>query len=116
METAHTSRRREIIEIISTCGSLYLPRSAVRYLKSSTNILHVPLAQGRGGGEFANQISNTIAAVTVDTIPVLKASSKTRGARHSLEISGVFFKCLAAYINQMFLLCSVQNCVYAYGY
>lgn len=68
------------------CGPLYLPRSTVTYLKPSTNILHVPLTWGG----FANQISNTTALLSVYTILIIKASTKTRAARHRLEISVVF--------------------------
>lgn len=43
-----------------------------------------------GWGGFANQISNTTALLSVYTILIIKASTKTRAARHSLKISVVF--------------------------
>jgi len=49
------------------------------------------------------------AVLTVYTILNFKVSTKTRGARHRLEMSVVFSKCQAAHVNQMFQLCLVQN-------
>jgi len=55
------------------------------------------------------------AVLTVNTILIFKVSTKTRGARHRLEMSVVFAKRQAAHMNQIFLLCLVQNWVHAYG-
>jgi len=51
--------------------------------------------------------NNTV--LTVNTILIFKFSTKTRGARHRLEMSVVHSKRQAAHVNQIFLLCLVQN-------